>query len=63
MLPSLFFEHVGLMGDCLFRGPIPSLALKPDTSRLPASCSSLPLHAEFGTGLVANHYPGRTSTG
>jgi len=26
----------------IFRGSIPSLALKPDTSRLPASCSSLP---------------------
>ena len=42
MLPSMFFEHVGLMGDSSFRGSIPSLALKPDTSRLPASCRSLP---------------------
>ena len=42
MLPSMFFEHVGLMGEVSFRGSIPSLALKPDTSRLPASCRSLP---------------------
>jgi hypothetical protein len=30
------------MGDSLFRGSLPSLALKPDTSRLPASRRSLP---------------------
>jgi len=42
MLPSMFFEHVGHMGEVSFRGSIPSLALKPDTSRLPASCRSLP---------------------
>lgn len=42
MLPSVFFEHVDLMGEVSFRGSIPSLALKPDTSRFPASCNSLP---------------------
>jgi hypothetical protein len=35
-------NHVGLLGENKFRGSIPSLALKPDTSRLPASCRSLP---------------------
>ena len=42
MQPSMFFEHVGPMGEVSFRGSIPSLALKPDISRLPASCRSLP---------------------
>jgi len=42
MLPSMFFERVGLMEDSSFRGSIPSLALKPDTFRLPASCRLLP---------------------